>query len=154
MIETNLKKFKSKFLISSIPIQQNLELFKHSNFEINYQNIPLIDYKSFFTITFMSKVKNTSIVNNPDENFSWICNNTLKGLRNKNDVFTLNTSPTLTKELLGIKKNKIEVIVEKKLKIAGIDNFKNLSIHFWKYAYSNIGSETDSYWNNQFNLGL
>jgi predicted NAD/FAD-dependent oxidoreductase len=154
MIKTNVDTFKCRNLISSIPTPQNLILFKDSKLEINYKNIPLIDYKSFFTITFISNSKNHNIISNPNENFSWICNNTLKGLRNKSNVLTVNTSTFLTKKLLELKKNQIKIRIEKKLRMMGMNNLINLSIHFWKYAYSDNASEIDNYWDSQFNLGL
>ena len=60
----------------------------------------------------------------------------------------------LTNQLINQKKDKIKILLKKKLELFGIENFQNLSIHFWKYAFSDSGSGIDSYLNNDLNLGL
>ena len=154
LIKTDLMEFKSKFLISSIPIPQNIQLFKKSNLELNLSDLPQINYRSFFTITCVSESINRTILSKPNKEFSWICNNTLKGLRNEKNIYTLNTSTLLTNQLINQKKDKIKILLKKKLELFGIENFQNLSIHFWKYAFSDSGSGIDNYLNNNLNLGL
>lgn len=154
LIKTDLTDFKSRFLISSIPIHQNINLFKDSNFNLRSEDLPKIDYKSLFTIMYASSSLNRTILSEPNEDFSWICNNTSKGLRNINNIYTINTSSSLTNKLMGQKKDKIKILLKKKLELFGMENLKNLSIHFWKYAYSDSSSGIETYFDSKHNLGL
>ena len=153
-IKTDLAVFKSRFLISSIPIHQNIQLFKESNLDSEIKDLPKLNYKSFFTIMCACDAINKNIVSKPNEDFSWICNNTLKGLRNINNIYTINTSTSFTNQLMVQKKDQIIISIKKKLELFGIENLKNLSMHFWKYAYSEASSGIENYLNSKLKLGL
>ncbi|MDB9854308.1 hypothetical protein OAC91_03645, partial [Candidatus Marinimicrobia bacterium] len=76
------------------------------------------------------------------------------GIRNKKQVYTINTSNLFTNQLLSFDKKNIEIKIKKRLQLIGINNPQKLSFHFWKYAYSDIGSSKPGYWNSNIGLGL
>ena len=154
LIKTNTLNLKSKILVSSIPTNQNIDLFLRSNINLEDNIFPKVSYHSFFTITCMDKLITNTVLHQINSDFSWICNNTLKGLRNKKYVYSVNTSKIFTKRLISLDKKDIENKIRKKLNLIGINHPKNLSIHFWKYAYSDAGSNEQDYWNEKIGLGL
>jgi renalase len=154
LIKTNTLNLESKTIVSSIPTNQNIELFLKSDICLGDNIFPKVSYHSFFTITCMNKLVTDTILQQISSDFSWICNNTLKGLRNEKYVYTINTSKSFTKRLLTLNKKDAEKEIREKLNLIGIKHPKNLSIHFWKYAYSDSGSNEKGYWNNKISLGL
>lgn len=51
LIQTDSMNFKSKIIVSSIPTNQNMELFSKSEFIVEKNIFPQVNYHSFFTIT-------------------------------------------------------------------------------------------------------
>ena len=154
LIQTDSMNFKSKIVVSSIPTNQNMELFSKSEFDVEKNIFPQVNYHSFFTITCIDELIQNTVLSPTNSDFSWICNNTLKGIRNKKQVYTINTSNLFTNQLLSFDKKNIEIKIKKRLQLIGINNPQKFSFHFWKYAYSDIGSNKQGYWNSNIGLGL
>lgn len=151
-INTGSISLTSKTLVLTMPIPQVEELMVRCNIKIG--QLPNVKYSSFYTSTFISDVHHPEEIIGSDDTFSWICNNKKKGLRNLNDVFTVNTSETITRRLVEKEDPERKDFIAGKINEAGFSSIVKLNIHFWKYAFSLNQNNIDYIFNSDTGLGI
>ena len=152
-IETDSIKIKSKYVILTMPPFQVKELLNKSNIKTELTS-PEKDYKSFFTATFQSKIHSNSDLICSNSSFPWICNNTMKGLRNSTNIFTVNTSEELTNQIKYKSMDERSKIIKNRLKNSFFEDVSHLSVHFWKYAFTENQSHDNFYFDKKINMGI
>tara|TARA_B100001250_G_scaffold16642_1_gene14476 strand:- start:757 stop:1731 length:975 start_codon:yes stop_codon:yes gene_type:complete len=151
-IDTGSISLISKTLVLTMPMPQVEELMVRCNIKID--QLPNVEYSSFYTSTFVSNVHHLEEIIGSDDTFSWICNNKKKGLRNLNNVFTVNTSEKITKRLVKIENSERKDFIVGKINDAGFNSISKLNIHFWKYAFSSNQNNIDYIFNSDTGLGI
>ena len=144
--------YYSRFIALTMPINQVQSLLENS--KISTRELPNVKFKEFFTATFegnSGKEKNTL---NQSKSFPWICNNTLKGLRNTSDVFTVNLFSKMSKKYHQLDSKQKTSALHRLLKENGFKQVKYLSLHYWKYAYSSKQNNISHTFDKKSNLGI
>jgi len=151
-VRTNSFVLKSKILVLTMPINQVSELLKISDIPI--ADLPIANYKSFYTITFqnMDTFGSKTVLKN--DFAPWICNNLLKGLSIDQNTFTVNINEELSNTLLNIEDNKKHELIKMHLKKSGFKNFSFYSLHYWRYAYTEGQNNIANYFNEDNMLAL
>ena len=151
-IDTGSISLISKTLVLTMPMPQVEELMVRCNIKID--QLPNVEYSSFYTSTFVSNVHHLEEIIGSDDTFSWICNNKKKGLRNLNNVFTVNTSEIITRRLVEKRDPEKKDFIAGKINEAGFNSIVKLNIHFWKYAFSSNQNNIDYIFNSDTGLGI
>ena len=151
-IRTSSFLLKSKILVLTMPVKQVSDLLKVSGLEIN--DLPTVDYKSFYTITFQNvdAIGSKPILKN--DFAPWICNNFLKGLSIDQNTFTVNVNEKLSNTLLNKEDNKKHEIIKRHLKESGFKNISYYNLHYWKYAFTEGQNNIANYFNEDNMLAL
>ena len=151
-IKTNSLILKSKTLVLTMPIKQVSELLKVSGLAI--KNLPTVNYKSFYTITFqnMETIGSEPVLEN--DFAPWICNNLLKGLSIDQNSFTVNINEELSNTLLNTEDNKKHELIKRHLKESGFKNISYYNLHYWKYAFTEGQNNMVNYFNKDNMLAL
>ena len=151
-IRTSSFLLKSKILVLTMPVKQVSDLLKVSGLEIN--DLPTVDYKSFYTITFQNvdAIGSKPILKN--DFAPWICNNFLKGLSIDQNTFTVNVNEKLSNTLLNKEDNKKHEIIKRHLKESGFKNISYYNLHYWKYAFTEGQNNIANYFNNDNMLAI
>ncbi|MAV95797.1 MAG: hypothetical protein CMG06_01450 [Candidatus Marinimicrobia bacterium] len=151
-IDTGSISLTSRTLVLTMPLPQVEELMVRCNIKID--QLPNVEYSSFYTSTFVSNVHHLEEIIGSDDTFSWICNNKKKGLRNLNNVFTVNTSKIITRRLIEKEDPERKGFIAGKINEAGFNSIVKLNIHFWKYAFSSNQNNIDYIFNSDTGLGI
>ena len=151
-IDTGSISLISKTLVLTMPMPQVEELMVRCNIKID--QLPNVEYSSFYTSTFVSNIHHLEEIIGSDDTFSWICNNKKKGLRNLNNVFTVNTSEIITRRLVERADPEKKDFIAGKINEAGFNSIVKLNIHFWKYAFSSNQNNIDYIFNSDTGLGI
>ena len=151
-IDTGSISFTSKTLVLTMPLPQVEDLMVQCN--IKLVQVPNVEYSSFYTSTFISNVHHLEEIIGSDDTFSWICNNKKKGLRNLNNIFTVNTSEKITKRLVKIENSERKDFIVGRINDVGFNSISKLNIHFWKYAFSSNQNNIDYIFNSDTGLGI
>ena len=85
--------------------------------------------------------------------FSWIMNNTRKGIHNPKLIYTVNTSENLTSKLQIMEKIDQVDLVGKTLSNHGFKQINDLKLHFWKYGFTENKSSMEYSWNPELGIG-
>ena len=152
-IETDSIAIKSKFVILTMPPSQVNELLHKSNIKTDFTHLKN-DYKSFFTATFQSKFHTNTDLICSNSSFPWVCNNTMKGLRNTANIFTVNTSDELTNQIKSKSMDERCTIIKNRLKNSFFKDVSHISVHFWKYAYTENHNNDEFYFDRKTNMGI
>ena len=144
--------YRSRFIVLTMPINQVHMLLKNSN--ISTHELPNVEFEEFFTATFKGNSDNQKNAFNESKSFPWICNNTLKGLRNTSDIFTVNLSSKLSKKYHQIDPKQRTSVFQGLLKENGFKHVSHLSLHYWKYAYSSKQNNISHIFDENINLGI
>mgnify|MGYP001330789504 CR=1 FL=1 len=144
--------YRSRFIVLTMPINQVHMLLKNSN--ISTHELPNVEFEEFFTATFKGNSNNQKNAFNESKSFPWICNNTLKGLRNTSDIFTVNLSSKLSKKYHQIDPKQRTSVFQGLLKENGFKHVSHLSLHYWKYAYSSKQNNISHTFDENINLGI
>ena len=151
-IRTSSFLLKSKILVLTMPVKQVSDLLKVSGLEIN--DLPTVDYKSFYTITFQNvdAIGSKPILKN--DFAPWICNNFLKGLSIDQNTFTVNVNEKLSNTLLNKEDNKKHELIKRHLKESGFKNISYYNLHYWKYAFTEGQNNIANYFSNDNMLAI
>ena len=152
-VETASIKIKSRFLILTMPPFQVKELLNRSNIKTEFTSSGK-DYKSFFTATFQSKIHSNSDLICSNSSFPWICNNTMKGLRNSTNIFTVNTSEELTDQIKCKSMDERGKIIKNRLMNSFFEDVSHISVHFWKYAFTENQNHDNFYFDRKISIGI
>ena len=151
-IITDSFSLRSKALALTMPINQVVELLQLNDSEL--KKLPMSKYKSFFTITLQSENQINRKVVSSIKNAPWICNNLLKGIENKKNIYTINLSQEFSDSLLDLKNSEKDKILKDFLLNIGFENHSHSRLHFWKYAFSEDQNNTTNYFDKNKMLGL
>ena len=143
---------KSRIVILTMPITQVQQLLSNSN--INDMSTPDVNYLSFYTATYRSLDNNFSGTASSTSDLPWICSNTKKGLRNLNDIYTVNLSDEISKKILKLDNSERLQSVSELLNKFGFIDLRNLRLHYWKYAFSLNQDNVDYIYNKDRQLGI
>ena len=151
-VRTDALELESKLIVFSMPVQQVREILERC--DIKNLDLPSAKYSSFYTCTFSSSdhIVEKTIDSKPD--MPWICNNTKKGLRNLEDIFTVNFSDSCSDRLIKLPRTDRLSFVENTLKETGFYSVKNIGIHFWKYAYTENQTNQDFFYDRNIKIGI
>jgi len=152
LIKTTSFEIKSRAIILTMPIHQVRQLIEP--FKNIIGKLPNPKYESFFTSTFQSNKSQNSDIIRADINAPWICNNSLKGLLNNKNIFTINFSDDFSKKLLVLNQDQKNNTVNQHLKNIGFNSYSNLSLHFWKYAFSKEQNNLTHFFDDDEMLGV
>ena len=152
IVKTNSYEVKSRAIILTMPIDQVNQLIEP--FKDIIEELPNPKYESFFTSTFQSNKQISSDIIRSDINAPWICNNSQKGLLNNKNIFTINFSNDFSKKLLGLNQDQRHNMINQQLKHLGFNSYSNLSLHFWKYAYSKEQNNPSHFFDKDAMLGI
>ena len=144
--------YHSRFIVLTMPIIQVQLLLEKS--KISTSELPNVKFKEFFTTTFEGSRGNEKKTFSQSKSFPWICNNTLKGLLNTSDTFTVNLNSKMSKKYLQLDPKERTSVLQGLLKENGFKNIKYLSLHYWKYAYSSKQNNIDHIFDENINLGI
>ena len=144
--------YHSRFIVLTMPIKQVQLLLENS--KISTRELPNVKFKEFFTATFEGNIVKEKKTLNESKSFPWICNNTLKGLRNTSDVFTVNLFSKMNKKYHQLDSKQKTSALHKLLKENGFKHVKYLSLHYWKYAYSSKQNNISHIFDERINLGI
>jgi len=151
-VKTNAYEIKSRSIILTMPIDQVNQLIKP--FKNTIGELPNPKYESFFTSTFQSNKQISSDIIRSDINAPWICNNSQKGLLNNKNIFTINFSNDFSNKLLGLNQDQRHNMINQQLKHMGFNSYSNLSLHFWKYAFSKEQNNPSHFFDKDEMLGI
>ena len=151
-VKTNAYEIKSRSIILTMPIDQVNQLIKP--FKNTIGELPNPKYESFFTSTFQSNKQISSDIIRSDINAPWICNNSQKGLLNNKNIFTINFSNDFSNKLLGLNQDQRHNMINQQLKHLGFNSYSNLSLHFWKYAFSKEQNNPSHFFDKDEMLGI
>jgi len=151
-VKTNSFEIISRAIILTMPIHQVKQLIEP--FENILEKLPNSKYQSFFTATLQNNKQISSDIVRSDINAPWICNNSLKGLLNDKNIFTINFSNDFSKKLLVLNQDQRHDVIKKQLKHLGFNSYSNLSLHFWKYAFSKEQNNLSHFFDKDEMLGI
>ena len=151
-VKTNAYEIKSRSIILTMPIDQVNQLIKP--FKNTIGELPNPKYESFFTSTFQSNKQISSDIIRSEINAPWICNNSQKGLLNNKNIFTINFSNDFSNKLLGLNQDQRHNMINQQLKHLGFNSYSNLSLHFWKYAFSKEQNNPSHFFDKDEMLGI
>jgi len=151
-VKTNAYEIKSRSIILTMPIDQVNQLIKP--FKNTIGELPNPKYESFFTSTFQSNKQISSDILRSEINAPWICNNSQKGLLNNKNIFTINFSNDFSNKLLGLNQDQRHNMINQQLKHLGFNSYSNLSLHFWKYAFSKEQNNPSHFFDKDEMLGI
>ena len=151
-IITDSFSLRSNALILTMPINQVTELLKLNDAEL--KELPTSKYKSFFTLTLQSENQINPQAVSSIKNAPWICNNLLKGIENKKNIYTINLTAEFSESLFILKKSEKDKILNNLLLNIGFENYSHLRLHFWKYAFSEDQNNTTNYFDKNKMLGI
>ena len=144
--------FISKAIVMTMPSEQVKDLLSKSTPEYDFA-IPKPRYRSFYTCTF-SSISDVKFMESKDHrDFSWIMNNTTKGIHNPKLIYTVNTSENLTSKLQIMEKIDQVNLVGKTLSNHGFKQINDLKLHFWKYGFTENKSSMEYSWNPELGIG-
>ena len=152
IVKTNVYEIKSRSIILTMPINQVNQLIEPLKNIIG--ELPNPKYESFFTSTFQSNKQISSDILRSDINAPWICNNSQKGLLNNKNIFTINFSNDFSNKLLGLNQDQRHNMINQQLKHLGFNSYSNLSLHFWKYAFSKEQNNPSHFFDKDEMLGI
>ncbi len=142
----------TRCIVLTMPIAQVSTLLENSNIIIN--SLPKSYYEEFFTVTFLSEKSKHDKIIDRSKDLPWICNNTLKGLQNKENIFTVNFSDKISKELVRLSKEERVKKIKGSLYSNGFESINKISSHFWKYAYTSSQKNIDYIYDRKSNIGV
>ena len=142
----------SKRIILTMPIKQVSSLIEKSLLE--EYTFPTSNYEEFFTATFLAHRACSKKLFDNSDSLSWICNNKLKGLHNDGNVYTVNFPSELSPDYKKLDVESREKTMEELLNLNRFDNIKNLTIHYWKYAFSNKQDHVSHFFDENTQLGI
>ena len=146
------KHFISKTVIMTMPTEQVKHLISKSALDYDFTT-PKPKYRTLYTCTF-SSISDIEFMESTDhKDFSWIINNTKKGIHNSKSIYTVNSSNRLTKKLQILDKPDQINLVNKTLSNYGFKQINDLKIHFWKYAFTESRSALKYSWNPEYGIG-
>jgi len=152
VVKTNAYEISSRSIILTMPIDQAIKLVEPLKNIIG--ELPNPKYESFFTSTFQSNKQISSDILRSDINAPWICNNSQKGLLNNKNIFTINFSNDFSNKLLGLNQDQRHNMINQQLKHLGFNSYSNLSLHFWKYAFSKEQNNPSHFFDKDEMLGI
>ena len=152
IVKTNAYEIKSRSIILTMPINQVNKLIEP--FKNIIGALPNPKYESFFTSTFQCNKQINSDIIRSDINAPWICNNSQKGLLNNKNIFTINFSNDFSNKLLGLNQDQRHNMINQQLKHLGFNSYSNLSLHFWKYAFSKEQNNPSHFFDKDEMLGI
>jgi predicted NAD/FAD-dependent oxidoreductase len=152
VVKTNAYEISSRSIILTMPIDQAIKLVEPLKNIIG--ELPNPKYESFFTSTFQSNKQISSDIIRSDINAPWICNNSQKGLLNNKNIFTINFSNDFSNKLLGLNQDQRQNMINQQLKHLGFNSYSNLSLHFWKYAFSKKQNNPSHFFDKDEMLGI
>ena len=153
-VNTQYNVFNSRFIVLTMPINQVQLLLRNGEKPYFNYELPNVRYKDFFTATFEGERNNMKTVFDETVTLPWICNNTLKGLRNSNNIFTVNFSPKISSMHQKLDSKERILALRKLLEDNQFRKINHLSIHYWKYAYSSNQSNISHVFDKNINLGI
>jgi len=142
----------SKRMILTMPIKQISSLIEKS-LSAEY-TLPTSNYEEFFTATFLAHRACSEKIFDNSDSLSWICNNKLKGLHNNENVYTVNFPPQLSSNYKKLDVESREKTIEEILNRNSFNNIKNLSIHYWKHAFSTKQDNVSHFFDENTQLGI
>ena len=146
------KHFTSKTVIMTMPTKQVKHLISKSTLDYDLTT-PKPKYRALYTCTF-SSISDIEFMESTDHrDFSWIINNTKKGIHNFKLIYTVNSSERLTKKLQILDKTDQISLIDKALSNYGFKQINDLKIHFWKYAFTKGKSPLEYSWNPEYGIG-
>ena len=146
------KHFISKIVIMTMPTEQVKHLISKSTLDYDFTT-PKPKYRALYTFTF-SSISDIEFMESTDHrDFSWIINNTKKGIHNSKSIYTVNSSERLTKKLQILDKTDQISLIDKALSNYGFKQISDLKIHFWKYAFTTGKSPLEYSWNPEYGIG-
>ena len=146
------KSFISKTVILTMPSEQVKTLLSKSTPKRDL-NLPKLKYHSLYTCTFSSTSDVKFMESTDHKDFSWIINNTQKGIHNSRPIYTVNTSDRLTTRLQFFDEiEKLNLVNEALIK-HGFSQVIDLKVHFWKYAFTEGKSPLKYSWNPEYGIG-
>ena len=151
-VKTNAYEIKSRSIILTMPIDQAIKLIEPLKNII--EELPNPKYESFFTSTFQSNKQISSDIIRSEINAPWICNNSQKGLLNNKNIFTINFSNDFSNKLLGLNQDQRHNMINQQLKHLGFNSYSNLSLHFWKYAFSKEQNNPSHFFDKDEMVGI
>ena len=152
VVKTNAYEISSRSIILTMPIDQAIKLIEPLKNII--AKLPNPKYESFFTSTFQCNKQISSDIIRSDINTPWICNNSQKGLLNNKNIFTINFSNDFSNKLLGLNQDQRHNMINQQLKHLGFNSYSNLSLHFWKYAFSKEQNNPSHFFDKNEMLGI
>tara|TARA_E500000178_G_scaffold274015_1_gene272495 strand:- start:218 stop:1150 length:933 start_codon:yes stop_codon:yes gene_type:complete len=146
------KHFTSKIVIMTMPTEQVKHLLSKSTLDYDLTT-PKPKYRALYTCTF-SSISDIEFMESTDhKDFSWIINNSKKGIHNSKSIYTVNSSDRLTKKLQILDKPNQINFVNKTLSNYGFKQINDLKIHYWKYAFTENKSPLEYSWNPKYGIG-
>ena len=151
-VKTNSFLLKSKILVLTMPINQVCELLKVS--DISIADLPVANYKSFYTITFQYIDNTEPNVLQKNGFANWICSNLLKGLSTELNTYTININEDLSNILINKKNDKRHEIIKRHIIESGFKKFSFYNLHYWRYAFTEGQNNITNYFDEDNMLGV
>ena len=142
----------TKLVVLTMPIKQVSSLLENSNIMID--SLPKSRYKNFYTSTFISRISQYKNIVNLNQDMPWICNNTLKGLRNKEVVYTVNFSDKISEDLAPLSSSDRKIKIKEILHNHEFTDVNHISSHYWKYAYNREQKNRNYIFDKKRNIGI